>query len=100
MGTERVGCISYLYDLDYPESKRTPDFTLDGFHASNVARFINHRYLTTISCFLAMSSTLAQDHDVSGGRVRSEQFKIKGGMKVELLLACTVDLQKLFTQCY
>jgi len=33
---------SYLYDLDYPESKRTPDFTLDGFHASNVGRFINH----------------------------------------------------------
>lgn len=44
MGTERVDCYSYLYDLDYPESKRTPDFTLDGFHASNVARFINHRY--------------------------------------------------------
>ena len=38
-----IDCISYLYDLDYPESKRTPDFTLDGYHASNVARFINHR---------------------------------------------------------
>lgn len=43
MGTKQVYWISYLYDLDYPESKRTPDFTLDGFHASNVGRFINHR---------------------------------------------------------
>ncbi|KAG0566165.1 hypothetical protein KC19_7G043200 [Ceratodon purpureus] len=33
---------SYIQELDYPESKRTPDFLLDSYHASNVSRFINH----------------------------------------------------------
>jgi histone-lysine N-methyltransferase SUV39H len=49
---------SYLYDLDYPESKRKPIFTLDGFYSSNVARFINHRsaFLVKFSFFMRVLS--------------------------------------------